>query len=186
VRKSALGFALIAAVSVAGCSSTQTPRAAPPTPPTEVQAPNTPPSGAPVDRAAEAEVHAEYFDRYHSCLAELGITVTPTEDGGFEVDPGAGGDAALAEADAACKARLGDPPDYAPVTREELTKLYDTELATRDCLEANGYDVREPPSREEFIESYLGDQAGIAAWSSYTDVLDPTEIEDTCPQPTLG
>lgn len=153
---------------------------APASPPVTPIAPATP-----VDRELEAELNAEYFDRFLGCMRDLGFEVTPTDDGGFTLS---GDPDALASAEAECKSRIGPDPGYAPVTAEEAAALYDRELAVMGCLEEQGVQVPEPPSREAFIQSYLALQEGTdttSPWSAYRSVRDPAVFEEACPPADL-
>lgn len=144
------------------------------------------PGDALVDRAKEAELNAEYFDRFIACMKEQGMTVNPVEGGGFSIDPGGGGDAALSQAEDECRATIGEDPGYAPVTADEAAMLYDAELFTKKCLENLGYAIPEAPSREEFIETYLQPFTGVSPWSAYGDIEDPLAVSDKCPPPSLA
>lgn len=141
-----------------------------------------------VDRELEAQLHAEYTDRFMSCMSELGMTVTELDDGGFEVI-GDGTPESVNLAQEECLARVGTVAPYAPVTAEEADALYDLELAVKVCLEEQEVNVSEPPSRENFIESYLAHSKGVTTvspWSAYRAVLDPSELEEICPPATLS
>ncbi len=67
----------------------------------------------------------------------------------------------------------------------EKARLYDAELATRDCLNVEGHDIPEPPSKQVYLDSY--DTALWMAWS-YVDVRPMSEsnlreLNQRCPQP---
>jgi hypothetical protein len=139
----------------------------------------------PVDRALEAQLNAEYFDRYLGCLREQGFEVTPAGDGGFTVS---GNQDALSAAEEECMTRIGPDPGYAPITAEEADALYDLELAVMACLVQQGVQVEAPPSREKFIESYLIAQEGTVTtspWSAYISVVDPSAFDEVCPPAEL-
>lgn len=136
------------------------------------------------DRAAENRAAKLYLSEMASCLEEEGWIVTVARDGySYTVEPAIDhpdGDAQVAEATRRCEQLISVPaPSAAPITKEEASALYDSELEAKDCLEEHGIEVSDPPSREVYIASYL---AMEAPWSAHQNVLDPAALEQ-CPQP---
>lgn len=90
-----------------------------------------------------------------------------------------------------------------PLTEGDLQELYQVRLESKDCLEAEGYEIPDPPSLDVFIESYeaiqaLGptirsDEDIIGPWFPHAFVspntgVAPSEYErllEACPEPNL-
>lgn len=118
-----------------------------------------------------------------SCLAEEGWTVTTSPDGGV-LFPDVSEEQAveMENANDLCGERYPvDPRYHQPLTREQLTILYDWHVNTTiPCMEAEGFTGFDPPSLETFIETYEQE-----AWSPYTDVFAEIEQRPTgtaCPE----
>lgn len=130
-------------------------------------------------RESEALTRAEYQDRLYDCFRDQGLNVN---ESGENVEIGADG---FDEALAACEAILGRPPAPASLSDEEITTLYEQSLAAATCLEALGYDISEPPSLEEFIETYrLSFEGGPPPWLPQGEVTGTPP--ESCPQPSLN
>lgn len=139
-------------------------------------------SGSP-DRAGEATARAEYEDRLFDCLRDQGLRV---DESGEQPEIEAA-DGQLEAALAACEAILGPEPAVAPATDEEITSLYEQSLEAAACIEALGYSISAPPSLEEYIESYrlsFESGGGPPPWNPHSQVQ--ADVEQSCPQPTLG
>ena len=131
------------------------------------------------DRESEALTRAEYQDRLNDCFRDQGLNVN---ESGEQVEIEADG---FDEALAACEEILGRPPAPAPLTDDEITSIYEQSLAAATCLEAVGYDISEPPSLDEFIETYrLSMQGGPPPWLPHGEV--PGMPPESCPQPSLN
>lgn len=71
----------------------------------------------------------------------------------------------------------------APLTMEQLEKMYAYMVALAGCLEAQGYSVADPPSLDAYIDSqgdwnpYDGLSLGLDAW---------VPLNRTCPQNPVG
>lgn len=139
---------------------------------------------APTSRQQGAEIRAEWNDRVMACMRDAGYEVTPLGDGSYEINVGSESEDAFAAADrieAACGDAVGPYPTPAPITPDEASALYDANLEAKQCLESQGVVVSEPPSRETFIEAYLG--MTVAPWSPYDGV--GSSYDAVCPQPQL-
>lgn len=120
-----------------------------------------------------------------SCLAEEGWTVTTSPDGGVLFPEVTEEQAVEMEnANDLCWERYPVDPKYRqPLTREQLTILYNWHVNTTiPCMEAEGFTGFDPPSLESFIENYEQE-----AWSPYTDVNVSGQIAQrpagsACPQ----
>jgi hypothetical protein len=86
---------------------------------------------------------------------------------------------------AECETRAGPQPGAEAVTPQRAGQIYDQLVVTRQCLEGLGYSISDPPSRNTFIDDYLG---GRAPWHPYLDLpeLDAAALQTAtteCPQP---
>ncbi|TFD49587.1 hypothetical protein E3T55_10940 [Cryobacterium frigoriphilum] len=127
----------------------------------------------------------DWASAMESCMNDLGWPDRATADGGLDhgmiQDAQAG---AHALAIYTCNAKYPMDPKYnVPLTDERLSELFDyftDEL--QPCLEAEGYDVPESPSRETFIDTY----AENGAWHLYENVSTGqstwNSINAKCPQ----
>jgi hypothetical protein len=96
-----------------------------------------------------------------------------------------GEDGPIEAAREACQEILGLEPETAPLTDEEITSLYEQSLEAATCLEGWGYSISEPPSLEDYIETYrlsMG-SGGPPPWLPHGEVQGGLA---QCPQPTLG
>lgn len=136
-------------------------------------------SGAP-DRATEALSIAEYRDRLFDCYRDQGIAVSSGENPSIEASPQL--DAVIAT----CEELLGPMPESAPITDDEFAQLYEQSLAAKTCLEDLGFSISEPPSLEEFIESYRQSfNGGPRPWLPHGEV-NSGSVDEQCPQPSLS
>lgn len=166
----------LAFVAVTGCSETSR------TPTDSQDAPTI----SSLTRDEEAELIAEYDDRYVSCMEGEGIAVTRISDqgGGWEFDFSGLERDAFEAISASCFDAAGDPPPISPPTRTELAALYDLNISAKECLEGEGANVSEPPSREVWIESYLDESSSAGPWTPYGPGMLST-FGAACPQPDL-
>ncbi|WP_401001111.1 hypothetical protein [Agromyces sp. GXQ0307] len=125
-------------------------------------------------------------NQVYECLEEKGWDVTLTWDGGIEVSsatiPTAQRD--LFDEDAeACWQPINDRIQN--MGADEISDVYQDELTTRECLIDLGFEVGEPPSKQEFIDTFQG-----LRWSAYADSNVDASVDDewretniACPQP---
>ena len=74
-----------------------------------------------------------------------------------------------------------DPSFYNPLNESQLKYLYYYMAHTlRSCLSAEGFEIDDPPSEQQFIENY--DRNG--GWQPFADVPDQSRerLERECPQ----
>lgn len=84
------------------------------------------------------------------------------------------------ETEAACRAGLGVAElTVADYTAEIRNLFYDYQVALRDCLISEGFEIPEPPSREYFVEHFFDDPWTAYSWVA-PDVFGVTEVR--CPQ----
>jgi hypothetical protein len=193
-------------IAIAGCTAAPTQGGAPTSPPA-AQSPAGDPATAPslqeqleyqwskvVARFPEAvrpDVQlVRYIDQNEwasiqaECMNAEGFPdVFATRDGGLSSgEIPSGQEEAYQVAEYVCFAKYPLDPKYlTPWTDERLGRVYDyyaNELIP--CLEKEGYDPPEPPSRVTFIDGYDG-------WSPYLGVVDFTQdewfrINELCPQ----
>ncbi len=153
--------------------------------------PNAPVAG-PEHGAYLADALAERNRLVVECLAEHGIAATATDDGGIEIPTLPGQDATpIFELQEGCRddlvaaGRISPPSEP---TREYFEGSYAYNLSLKTCLEAEGFEISEPPSVETYIDSYLN-FTGEGSWAPYNDIspgmLSQAEWEDLnriCPQ----
>jgi hypothetical protein len=129
----------------------------------------------------------EWAGVMEGCMHDLGWPDTKaTPDGGL--DSGRIENSQVGARDLAmytCSAKYPIDPKYSiPLTNDELSELYDylaNEL--QPCLEEEGYEVPDAPSRETFIESYTE----TGGWNLYENVFGGGQdewyaINEKCPQ----
>jgi hypothetical protein len=132
-----------------------------------------------LDPGEWAEVRAQ-------CLLDQGFHADATPDGGLIFrDYPEEQQKPLHEATYRCDVMYPVHPVYEQQLDDgQLTLLYDYYLdALRPCLEAEGFDIAEPPSLETFIDSYYRD----GSWNPYSSVPSlPLEewyrLQEECPQ----
>jgi hypothetical protein len=139
------------------------------------------PSG--LSRVQEAQLLAEQNDRFLSCLREEGIRVEPDDEGALaRIYWGNIGVEASNAIRTSCSQQAGPEPEILPATRDELSALYDLHIETKECLEAQGVTVKEPPSRTKWIEDSLSNPEG--PWLPY-ESLGAVAYQDLCPDADL-
>jgi hypothetical protein len=124
----------------------------------------------------------------YKCLKDKGWDVELTWDGGIEVTsetvPEAQLDLYTSDSDE-CWGAINDR--IVSMQPDEISKVYQAELATRECLIERGVDVGTPPSEQQFIDTFQTQR-----WSAYGDstAMATTAGEDewqamneACPQP---
>lgn len=122
----------------------------------------------------------------YECLKEKGWDVELSWDGGIGASSATipSAQRELYEEDSeACWGPINDRILNMP--DDEIADVYQDELKTRECLTDLGYEVGEPPSKQEFIDTFQG-----LRWSAYGNAnVDPSdddtwrEANMTCPQP---
>lgn len=132
----------------------------------------------------------EFSQVMMNCLIEAGITnVELTDDGeGFFMKP-----ESLAEHEAStlaryvCTVKYPIEPRYStPLNREQLENLYDYFVGPQKaCLEGQGYQISQPPSKERFIENYYSGDG----WDPFIEVVshigggkEQAELANICPK----
>ncbi|MFH1331205.1 MAG: hypothetical protein ABIJ48_11205 [Actinomycetota bacterium] len=124
-------------------------------------------------------------ERYRQCLADRGFPgeQVPSASGDLWRVPIAESQVeAFRQASDQCLVEsgllTGEP--IQPPSAEYLSAYYDFLLELAECVEAQGYPVPSPPSRETFVES------GGAIWHPYERVgageEDFLRLEEACPQ----
>lgn len=142
------------------------------------------PFPVPTDREHEAQLRAEQDDRAMACMRELGYEVKPSaEDAtGWEITKPGMDDEEFSEQLDGCYAAAGSVPDV-PVTAAEAAGMYDLTLELVACLTARGAQVSEPPSRAQWVETFL---SGAPPWTPYEQPGLHTEHSSECPEPVLS
>lgn len=125
------------------------------------------------------------------CMKEQGVAAVATADGGIESH---GDGFAHMTAYDTCKKSLIDSGRLAPTTpptREFFEGLYAYNLTLVECLQAQGYEMSQPPTIETFVDSYM-DPESETAWAPYDDIAALRlgqsawdEINRLCPQDYL-
>ncbi|MEF2976061.1 hypothetical protein [Subtercola sp. YIM 133946] len=167
---------VLATVVLAGCAATSAP------------------DGRGADPAANqpALSQSPVVDALYRCITARGWQVTLTDDGAIQ----ATSDTIPAEqyqlylADTwACNDRV--KAEF-PVDDNQKHLLYRAELAERACLQAQGYQVDEPPSEQQFVDDYDSApwsamaSSELAALSQTMSDDDWRAINEACPQPVPG
>lgn len=122
------------------------------------------------------------FEFIAACMADRGFQTTVVYQGIlFDTVPEEQGPV-LNAASEACMAKYPLPQGYGdPPTRGQLNLIYDYfRDRLRPCLQAEGLDVREAPSREVFVDA--GSEY-FRIYNPYDDAQagDPTRYYDQCP-----
>jgi hypothetical protein len=127
---------------------------------------------------------AEQEDRIQTCLRDEGIRIEPSDESplGYMIDTGGLDRATYDSIKTACTERAGGYPQIIPTTRKELSSLYDLHIETKKCLETQGVAVKDPPSREKWIEDSLSNPEG--PWLPY-ESSGAFGNEDVCPDAEL-
>lgn len=143
-----------------------------------------------VDRQAEYEQVLAAQDQRHTCMAELGYTLTE-EDGetGIAPMPGDEGDQRFFADLEACQEQHPLPP-IAPRTRDELVRLYEAQLEQARCIEDQGYETVPPPSLETYLAEMQRppESVGTPPWDPLSQPLVGgaiIELQELCPRPSI-
>lgn len=126
-------------------------------------------------------LQADWSSRYVQCVREAGGEARIV---GESIDrPLVPGREERGGLDAVCLDQVGEPPLTPPLSESFLAGLYELLSDQADCLRAEGYDVPEAPSRQEWVESYSGE-----SWNPLGAVhasgRDVHEAARSCPQPS--
>lgn len=134
----------------------------------------------PVDRLAEAEYRQQYQEFLATCLTDVGFPSELQDDGAVKIEHGGQVDEYHA-AKAVCQEEFGPLPSAAPPSDAELSKFYDLQVESYECLVAQGLEPVPPPSRETFIATYMTDEA----WDAYLpqNPQAPFLTSPACPPP---
>lgn len=141
-----------------------------------------------LDESADALSMAPVSNFVYQCLTDKGWDVTLTWDGGIEVSSETIPEAQLSLYDAdsdECWSVIDGR--VASMQDDEIAGVYLDELATRECLIEQGFEVESPPSEQTFIETFRGSR-----WSAYGGAELPfgaiteerwRDLNAACPQP---
>jgi hypothetical protein len=127
----------------------------------------------------------EYLPRLADCLQDAGWDVTLDDQNGLSVGVTAAQREAFQAARDRCVASLGEPPTPAPLSEQQIRARYDYLVEARQCLLRLGYTISEPPSVEQFLDTYV---SSSAPWSPYNELADETtqgqweQATAACPQ----
>ncbi len=133
----------------------------------------------------------EYAEVYVECLNEQGHPAEATGKSSFNVGDIPEDQAkSLNEAMYRCEVMYPVHPRYAqPLTDEQLNLLYDyLTIELVGCLESEGYEVADAPSRDVFI----GDYRALSPWHPYDSLAGLSEsqmqrLREACPpEPPLA
>jgi hypothetical protein len=142
-------------------------------------APSPPSASTPVFTGTREEWLVNLYD----CMRSAGWNVTRLPDGGWSIKVPPEQRDAYDAAQATCAAALGPIPTVVPLTEADIRARYEYLVRMRDCLIALGYTISEPPSVEQFVDSW---ESG--PWSPYNDLADQTgpgaweQANEACPQ----
>jgi len=155
--------------------------------------PGIPSSAAPGDRLDPVDVPstttfdaAYWLELQVECLRDKGWNAQFDPEGPSLIVPNVEGEQRLelVRASAECRTAVG-VPEPAELTEREIRTRYERLIAVAACLEAEGYEVKPPPSFEVFLREW---REG-SPWHPYLSVpddLSPGEwrrINRVCPQP---
>lgn len=109
------------------------------------------------------------------CLAEAGFEGEETWDGALVNGPSvtSGEFDDFGRALESCNEQLGI--ENFALTDAQFVQLYEQELAEKECLAAEGYDVGEPPSVETFMQTWAT-PSRWTAWDS-SNAADPSAFD---------
>ncbi|RBY97132.1 hypothetical protein DQ237_06020 [Blastococcus sp. TF02-8] len=142
------------------------------------RAPAAASSAGAVFEGSDAEYDAAILD----CLAGRGWPAVTTD--GAATFPGSEGDPeGFDRAFAACQRELGTPapPDYSDA---QFAAMYEFQVGTRECLIGLGYPISEPPTVQQWTDSYRASLSnGQPPWLPWFELTAPAPgVEEQCPQ----
>jgi hypothetical protein len=184
---STAGVATVAAVGVWGSAvlsgSTGVEPAGQSPPPASEELEIEPNPDSVLQRAGEAAQ-----ERQQDCLESRGVPVERSADGSADIGPVEGDDSQLSmtlQEIQLCGARVGFL-ELHRLSTEQISRLYDENLQTAQCLLEHGHEPAPTVSREDYIRTYDAAQteANAAPWTPYSTVDDPAALQQ-CPVPTL-
>ena len=155
-------LALLGLVLIASCSSGQP----------EVNRPS--PSVPPL---------ADYGQLMAECLAEAGWTDATLDNGGVVIEGVPPEQQAIFRDDMLeCEASLGYDSLPTRLSPEQLSKLYDAELATQRCLQGLGHQTT-LPSRQEYIDRYYDADSFVSLYAQLVNLSrqDYEAAQEACP-----
>lgn len=149
-------------------------------------------STPPPTPSAESQVTSSFAEKFPDsqiladCLNEKGWDVELNEATGSVGFEGSTEQADQFEIDQAECMPEDDSIPLEEFTDEQWATLYDMELATAECLRAEGVDIEQAPSLQVFIDRYKSPEP----WMSYAFVGEVSsdrwdELNTLCPQPTI-
>jgi len=132
----------------------------------------------------------EWVRAFADCMRSEGFAVVvdeevptflPADEGGLTEEQISGWD----EAVRICQGKVGRPPAPEPLSRDDLSALYDETVAAKRCLERLGFSISGPPGREAWIDSN-DDPDG--PWLPHAQLPHMSEeewrrVSRECPQP---
>ncbi|MBX3104448.1 MAG: hypothetical protein IT191_01190 [Microbacteriaceae bacterium] len=124
---------------------------------------------------------ADWASKYIDCAREFGADARLLPGGSIS-NAYAPGRPVKDGLDAKCLEAVGPAPYPPPLTNNFLIGLYELLVKEGDCLRAHGYNISQPPSRQQFVENY-----GAESWYPLSEVdrERPGDIaaDSLCPQP---
>ncbi|MEY2848004.1 MAG: hypothetical protein RI885_669 [Actinomycetota bacterium] len=127
-------------------------------------------------------------DYVADCLEGQGWEVTRTADGAFEVTYSVDQEAQYQAQRTQCysdsEEKLGTQPK---LTESAVSALYDQQVSTSDCLEALGFDIPDPPTKQAWVEQVLQSSGSSDTWYpyNYLEAEDQVSASQKCPEPIL-
>jgi hypothetical protein len=142
------------------------------------------PVAGPEHAAAIAQAKLEYAEAIVECLRLRGFNVSVNDDGSGISGRNVGRDEEFLRQSDECESELvaaGRIEAPATASREYFEGAYEYNLKVKACLEAEGYTVSEPPTKDSYVESQ-GEN-----WVPYDAVVTNSlanweEINRLCPQ----
>lgn len=133
--------------------------------------------------AAQVQADDERAAYLEACLTDAGFVFTKLPQGGYTFPPETA-EAAMKKAQECTEENPRNEQDE-PLTPDQWRAIYRMALDTRTCLIERGYDISEPVSEEEFVDS-------LGRWSAYESVdvrgmsnEDWADLQRGCPEPSL-
>lgn len=143
-------------------------------------------SAAPPDRAGELQAGREADGRFHLCMEERGFVIDRNSDGSVSISDAPGDTSGMLTHEAAeeCQEEAGYP-EVAPLDEGELRVLYESSLATLECLKEQGFSPHGPDSWERFLAEWKARVGGsdVTPWSPYEGIVEMDSALHACPEP---
>lgn len=127
------------------------------------------------------------YNKVVECLSDRGYKATYDEfDESIGIEAGPSQDAETVRKDLTeCRTASGFDPSPEPLTEEQVQKVYEMTLDTRDCLLREGYDIPDVPTEQKFAEIYESEPFVPYAYLPALSQEDLEALELKCPQPRL-